>query len=118
MLEHKGRKTGQTRRTILEVVANHPDAVYVAAAWGAEAQWLKNVMADPRVTVYVGARKYESIAEMVPYEQALQLMREYAAEHPQVLDRLAAFMLESPGKTPEDQARRVAEEVPMVRLPR
>lgn len=118
MLEHRGRKTGQIRRTILEVVANHPDAVYVAAAWGAEAQWLKNVMADPRVTFYLGTRKYETVAEMVSDEQALQLMKEYAGEHPQVLDRLAAFMLESPGKTPEEQARQVAEEVPMVRLPK
>lgn len=118
MLEHKGRKTGQIRRTILEVAANHPDAVYVAAAWGAEAQWLKNVMADPRVTFYVGARKYETVAEMVSDEQALELMGEYAEEHPQVLDRLAAFMLETPGKTPEEQARRVAEKVPMIRLPK
>lgn len=118
MLEHKGRKTGQIRRTTLEVVANHPDAVYVAAAWGAEAQWLRNVMADQRVTFYLGTRKYETVAKMVSDEQAVELMREYAEEHPQVLDRLAAFMLESPGKTPEEQARRVAEEVPMVRLPK
>ncbi len=118
MVEHVGRKTGQIRRTILEVVANHPDAIYVAAAWGAEAQWLKNVLADPRVTFYVGMRRYDTVAETVSDEQALQLMRRYAEEHPRVLDRLAAFMLEAPGKTPEEQARRVAEKVPMVRLPK
>lgn len=118
MLEHKGRKTGETRRTVLETVVNDPDAVYVAAAWGARAQWLRNVEDDPHVVVHLGSRRYESRAEMVGGDDAEKLMRRYAAEHPAALKRLAAFMLDNPGDTSEDQARRVAEEIPLVRLPK
>lgn len=118
MLEHKGRKSGRTRRTILEVVANHEDAVYVAAAWGSEAQWLKNVRADPSIAFYLGSKRFETTAEMVPKAEAFDLMNEYASAHPKALDRLAAFMIDDPGQTTADRASRVAELVPMVRLPK
>lgn len=118
MLEHKGRKSGQTRRTVLEVVASHRDAVFVAAAWGSKAQWLKNVEADPRVAFHLGSKRYETLAEFVPKGEALSVMNEYALAHPGALDRLAAFMLDDPGETTTEQARRIADTVPIVRLPR
>jgi deazaflavin-dependent oxidoreductase (nitroreductase family) len=118
MLEHTGRQSGQTRRTVLEVVANHPDAVYVASGWGSSAQWLKNVRADPRVVFYLGSRRYQTVAEMVTEEGALSVMRQYAARHGRALERLAGLMLDDPGQTGEEQAERVAETVPMVRLPK
>ena len=118
MLEHTGRKSGQTRRTILEVVANHPDAVYVAAGWGARAQWLKNVKANPEVVVYLGSRRFRTSARIVTTNRARAVMGEYAAHHSRALDRLAAFMLADPGKTPEEQAEVVAANVPMVSLPK
>lgn len=118
MLEHTGRKSGQLRRTVLEVVVDDPDAVYVAAGWGDEAQWLRNVKAHPHVTFHLGSRKYETWAEMVRIEEAHLLMSRYAAMHPKALDRLAAFMLDDPGDTPQEQAARVADHIPMVRLPK
>lgn len=118
MLEHIGRKSGATRRTVLEVVASHDDAIYVAAAWGRKAQWLKNVQSDPTVGFYLGSRRYQTRAEMVTVDEAGSIVGEYAASHPRALDRLAAFMLDEPGDTPDEQARRIAESVPMVRLPK
>ena len=118
MLEHTGRKSGELRRTILEVVVNDPEAAYVAAAWGGKAQWLQNVAANPEVTVYLGSRKYATEAEMVATDEAHALMSRYATMHPKVLDRLASYMLDDPGGTAEEQAVRVADHVPMVRLPK
>lgn len=116
MLEHTGRKSGETRRTILEVVVDDPDAVYVAAAWGDEAQWLQNVRAEPVVAFHVGSRRYRTKAELVNPEEARELMERYAALHPKMLERLASYMLDDPGDTPERQAARVAERIPIVRL--
>lgn len=116
MLEHTGRKSGETRRTVLEVVVNDPDATYVAAAWGDRAQWLRNVKANPKVTFHLGSRTYETDAEVVEPERAHELMERYATQHPKVLDRLASYMLDDPGETPLAQAEHVAERVPMVRL--
>lgn len=116
MLEHTGRKSGETRRTILEVVVNDPDAAYVAAAWGHRAQWLRNVEESPNVTFHLGSRTYQTEAEVVAPERARGLMERYATQHPKVLDRLASYMLDDPGETPVEQAKQVAERVPMVRL--
>ncbi|MGD2044131.1 MAG: nitroreductase family deazaflavin-dependent oxidoreductase [Acidimicrobiia bacterium] len=116
MLEHTGRKSGETRRTILEVVVDDPDAAYVAAAWGDKAQWLQNVKADPRVTFHLGSHRYNTEAEVVEPERAHELMERYASLHPKVLDRLASYMLDDPGDSPQEQATRLAERIPVVRL--
>jgi deazaflavin-dependent oxidoreductase (nitroreductase family) len=50
IMSQTGRRSGQVRRTPLEFHwhAGHP---YVASALGENAQWVRNVVADPRVTV-------------------------------------------------------------------
>ena len=116
MIEHIGRNTCQNRKTILEVVANHADAVFVAAGWGSESQWLKNVQANPKVSFHLGSKRYLAIAEMLGPIDARSVVEEYAAAHPRAFGRLAAFMLDDPGETSQIQARRVGEIVPIVRL--
>lgn len=116
MLEHVGRKSGEVRRTALEVVVNREDAVYIAAAWGSEADWLKNVKADPRVTFHIGSRRYETTAVIVGNDEARDVMAAYAAAHPQLIDKLATFMLDVSGDTPEAKAQQVADTIPIVRL--
>lgn len=117
MLEHIGRRSGETRRTILEVVVNDPDSIYVVAGWGTAAQWLRNVRANPDVTVHVGSRSYRTRAEMVGGDEAHDVMRRYASTHPRALNRLAAMMLDEAGGTSREQADRVADRLPMVRFP-
>lgn len=116
MLEHVGRRSGETRRTVLEVVADHENALYVAAAWGARAQWLANVEANPAVVVYHGSHRYSTAAEVIGVDEARALMMDYASAHPGLLRRLAAFMIDDPAATPEEQADQIAATVPMVRL--
>lgn len=118
MLEHTGRNSGEKRRTILEVVDLRPDAVYVAAAWGAKAQWLRNVRADPRVTVYLSSKRFDTVAEVVDADTARRVLGDYADAHPGTYAKLARFMVDNPGATTEEQVDQVAASVPLVRLPR
>lgn len=118
MIEHIGRKSGETRRTVLEVVVNDPDAVYVAAGWGAKAQWLQNVRANPNVVFHLGSTKHRCVAEMMTPERAGELLQRYAEDHPKILHELASFMLDDPGETPAEQVAQMAATIPMVRLPK
>jgi deazaflavin-dependent oxidoreductase (nitroreductase family) len=118
MLEHVGRKSGETRRTVLEVVFDTDEATYVAAAWGSKAHWLQNIEANPDVTFHVGAKRYETTAAIVDNSEARDVMAAYAAAHPKALGRLASFMLDDPEDTPEEQAAQVADSIPIVRLPK
>lgn len=118
MIEHVGRKSGETRRTVLEVVVNDLDAVYVAAAWAAEAQWLQNVRANPSVVVHLGSRRFDCDAEMVTVDEADSLMLRYSGEHPKAMRELGRFMLDDPSDDPKEIAAQVAAIIPMVRLPK
>ena len=57
-----GRKTGRPRRIALDLLAERDDGLYVDSGW-IESQWVKNLRADPRVTIRIGRRTFEAIAE-------------------------------------------------------
>lgn len=50
LVTHVGRKSGQIRRTMIEY---HPrqGVKYAVAAWGEKADWYRNIVADPYVTI-------------------------------------------------------------------
>ena len=118
MLEHIGRKTGEMRQVVLEVVANEPDAVYVAAAWGSEAQWFRNVEANPNVTVHLGRSVYTALAAPIDHDEAHRVLTDYSEAHPKTLSRLAKFMLDDPGSTTAEHVDLITAVVPFVRLPK
>ena len=59
-----GRKTGLPRQTPLqfELVDG---LIYIASARGQEADWFKNILANPRVRVQVQKREFDALAEPV-----------------------------------------------------
>jgi len=116
MLEHRGRKTGITRRTVLEVVANDRDTLCVAAAWGERAHWLRNIVVDPNVRIYWGVRRFDTVAARIETERARSVLSEYAGAHPRTFSRLARFMLDDPGDGIEKSVNHLAATVPMVAL--
>ncbi len=83
LLSHTGRKTSLPRRTVLEVVHHDTDSAtyFVAAAWGAKAQWLRNIQARPRIEVTVGRRRFGAIARVVSPEEAERVLETYARQH-------------------------------------
>lgn len=118
MLEHRGRKTGETRRTVLEVAANHPDALYVAAAWKSASDWLRNIEANPEVVLHCGRERFHTLARILDQDAAREVLADYAKSHPKTFAGLAAFMLDDPGRTTPENVDRVASAIPVVELPR
>ncbi len=58
MLEHIGRKSGQRRYVVLEVIGHEtPNSYLIASGFGESAQWFRNVMAEPRVRISTGRRR-------------------------------------------------------------
>lgn len=117
MLEHVGRRSGIRRSTVLEVVTETDEAVYVAAGWGSKADWLRNVRADPNVVVHLGSRRFASRASIVDMDEAGAVLAAYADRHPKAMGKLAAFMLDDPGTTTREQVERLATTIPIVELP-
>ena len=59
-----GRKTGRPRVTPLQY-EEHNGVIYVASARGEQADWFRNLRANPRVEVRVKARRFPGLAEPI-----------------------------------------------------
>jgi deazaflavin-dependent oxidoreductase (nitroreductase family) len=64
LLTTTGRKTGLPRTTPLQF-EEVEGKIYVASARGAEADWFKNILANPQVHVQFDEQEYEATAEPV-----------------------------------------------------
>lgn len=64
LITHTGRSSGLPRRAIVEY-ATWQAHKYAIAAWGDAADWVKNITADPRVTVqtHIGTERMCAVRE-------------------------------------------------------
>ncbi len=112
LLEHRGRRTGTARQTVLEVVDADEKSLFVAAAWGSSSDWFQNVAAEPSVVVSSGSmRQVPAQATVVAKPDAARVFKRYVAAHPK-----AARVLAKTFHLPFGDANALAEMVPMVRL--
>lgn len=100
LLTHTGRRTGQTRQAVLEVVSydrSIPEAI-VIAAWGERAQWVRNLGAAPAVSVQIGRVHWTAPEHRIlEPEQAAEVIAAYRREH-----ALAARLIGKPLGWPLD----------------
>lgn len=118
MIEHVGRRSGQVRRTVLEVVLRENGALYVAAAWGSKSDWYQNILKTPAVGVHISVRSYRADAVVVDQARARGVLDNYAGSHPRAFNALARYMLDDPGPTIADKVTRLVAAVPIVELAR
>lgn len=93
-LTHKGRKSGKARHTVLEVLRRESDGntIFVASAWGEEADWLRNVRACPDVEVQMGVRTWPAQAQVLSAQESAHELDLYAAMHPSAAKSLARIL--------------------------
>ena len=110
MLEHTGRSTGQARYVCLEVVERpSADEIVIASGFGTEAQWYRNLLADPHCYVSIGRRRRVSAAATVLGDEATALVLDrYRRAHPRTWARLSGAI--------EHAVNHPVTELPMVRL--
>lgn len=84
MLEHIGRRSGQRRYVVLEVVDRlGPGRYVVASGFGERAQWFRNIQANPSVRVSIGAHAPQAAtARTLTADESRAAVRAYAATHP------------------------------------
>lgn len=117
LLNHIGRKSGQPRQVVVEVVRHDPasDTYIVASGFGEKAQWFQNLMQTPDVTIQVGRRKLAVHARRLTPEEAADEMADYARRNARAARSLAGFMgFEVDGS--EEGYRQLGEQLPFVAL--
>ena len=85
LLTTTGRKTGLDRTTPLQY--EEIDGVYyVASARGRQADWFRNLQADPHVRVRVGERQFDALAEAITDPERIADFLEYRLQrHPRMI---------------------------------
>ena len=118
LLTHTGRKSGQSRQTVLEVVKHNNDtgAYYVAAAWRKKADWYLNILQNPRVKVQVGKKQFEAEANQTSREEAERVLWEYAQKHPLALRELSSMMMGERLEPTRETCARLAKSIPLISL--
>lgn len=116
MLTHTGRKSGLPRQTVIEVVKHDKgtNTYYVASGWGEKSDWYQNIQKTPQVTIQVRGRKFQTTAEFIPMEKAIEIVSTYAREHPIAFKELSGLFLAERMKKSSDAPERIARKMPMV----
>lgn len=117
LLNHIGRKSGQPRQAVLEVVHHNKEtgAYVVASGFGEKSDWYRNVMAHPEITIQVGRKRISARAVRLPLPQATEIMLDYNRRHPATLRTLAGILgYRTDGS--EDDVRYLTGVIPIVAL--
>lgn len=69
LIETRGRRTGRTVRVAVGFL-EEPDGSLLVAAGDPDADWARNLEADPRCRVTVGDRAWDAVAEPLEREAA------------------------------------------------
>lgn len=102
MLEHVGRRSGEARYAVLEVIGRPArDRVLVASGFGRGSQWYRNLEAEPRCHVSVGRlRRRAARAELLDEERSRTVLDRYEREHPASWEFLRSVIEEDGAQDP------------------
>jgi deazaflavin-dependent oxidoreductase (nitroreductase family) len=117
LVNHMGRKSGQPRQAVVEVVHHDKEtgAYIVASGFGEKSDWFQNVMAHPEITIQVGNERMAARAQRLALLQATEVMLDYNRRHPATLRTLAGILGYCTDGSDAD-ARFFAEVIPIVAL--
>jgi deazaflavin-dependent oxidoreductase (nitroreductase family) len=109
-----GRKSGRLRYNVVDVVKREGEAVFVLAAYGQQADWVRNLKANPSFKAQLGGRTFAARATFPSGAEAGQLMVELLRERPQY----TRAVLRAIGVTSdrEEDVRKAGERMLVVRI--
>ena len=81
---HRGRKTGQLRETVLEVILFDPanKESVVVSAYGTRADWYRNLQVQPALRVRTGRMDYVPEQRFLTAEETREAAIEFSRRHP------------------------------------
>lgn len=116
LLHHVGRKSGLPRQAVIEVAGYDAgtDAYTVAAGYGPQSDWYRNLQQTPAAAIQVGRRSLSVTAVLLSPTESGEAMVRYARQHPQAaraLARVLGFTLTGT----EDEYRQIGQQyIPFV----
>jgi len=94
LLSHTGRKSGEQRQAVLELIQANPETgeYYVVSGFGTQSHWYKNITHNPTAVIQVGNKKMKAIARQLEPQEASQVILSYTQKYPRNLKNLGAML--------------------------
>ncbi len=94
LLTHTGRKSGEFRQTVLEIIHYSPEdySYYVVSGFGPRSHWYQNLKQDPRVTIQIGSNRMEATARQLDPDEAEGIFLAYTQNYPRSIHLLAKML--------------------------
>lgn len=123
MLTTTGRKTGRTRRTVVEVVkrldgpnrGNAP-TLWVIASRGSHSDWYANAVAGGLTRITWMTRSFTPRVHALDADERFDLLVDYQRRHPRAAGMLGKAVLGERFTGAHDEQRRLAHDVRALRL--
>ncbi|HET8930374.1 MAG TPA: nitroreductase family deazaflavin-dependent oxidoreductase [Acidimicrobiales bacterium] len=115
LISHTGRRSGRSYQSPVEVV-EHDRTTHeyiVCSGTGPDADWYRNLKADPATLIQVGNRRWTPTQRFLDPDEAAQRFRHYEAEHPGASRQLLDMMGNSYDGTDEGR-RSMMDRMPMI----
>jgi deazaflavin-dependent oxidoreductase (nitroreductase family) len=118
MLTHIGRKSGNLRQAVLEVVHHDTktDVYFIAAGWRGKADWFKNIQANPVVQIMAGTRTFQATAVVTQLAEASATFFTYASRYPLAFRELSRILMGETFQPNQEDCLRFAQSMPLVKL--
>ncbi|MGE5139569.1 MAG: nitroreductase family deazaflavin-dependent oxidoreductase [Rudaea sp.] len=120
LLTHRGRKSGRVYQTVLGTVRYDPHTrgCIVASGYGANADWYRNIQAQPALEIEIGRERYVPRQRFLPDDETVAELLDYERRQPRWVNRinhsLSRQMLDL-GYVPTEQGvREFASQIRMV----
>ena len=93
MLGHRGRRSGQLRHVVLEVLERDAGTLVVVSGYGRASQWFRNIEVDPDVRIWTGRRRgVPGRAEILSAGESHDRLERYRDRHPRAAANLGRVL--------------------------
>ncbi len=118
LLNHVGRKSGLPRQAVIEITKYDPETntYFVASGFGKKADWYRNLLKTPEVTIQVGNKKMQVTAVPLTPDQSANMMVDYAHRHPKAAKNLSGIIGYKVNGTDKDYAAIGRDHIPFIAL--
>ena len=118
LLNHVGRRSGQPRQTVLEVVDrdDKTGTIAIASGFGKGSDWYRNILKQPDVTIQLGRKTLAVTAVPLTPAASGQAMVDYAHRNPRAAKQLMRLVGYEVDGTDRDYFELGRDQVPFVIL--
>lgn len=117
LIRTRGRRSGREHAVVLDCLHEEPGRWYVQSAYGLDADWVRNLIAEPRVEIETGRERGAATASILSTEESRRVAAAIVAAHP-VYGRLVGLGLGARDLSRDELVRFFAETFPTIRIER